>query len=313
METKKYYTYQYKIQNFDQKDVIKSEIFTVNDNKWILQIYLYGNDENNNEYVSVFLECINPPSVNNYFLYIQDSSGKSNKLNNNIYSENKDELFEEETKSWGYKKFIQRNKIINNDYVIFCVDIEIIDSFVLNKKFDDFFNNSKLSDIKFIIEGKELYASKIILCSVSDYFKYMFESEMKESNCDKNNPIYLKELMFRHVYSIFHYIYTGKLLIDNNSIDEYMEIYKIADMFNITNLVLKIKKYLIKKIDTCNINKLLSFSEGNDIIELREDIIKFICKDSKKIIKSEAFKEIINNSDINIYNFIVDIFDNLNL
>ena len=42
-------------------------------------------------------------------------------------------------------------------------------------------NNSMLSDVSFIVEGREIFAHKIILVSQSEHFKAMFLSGMRES------------------------------------------------------------------------------------------------------------------------------------
>ncbi len=68
---------------------------------------------------------------------------------------------------------------VENEVKIFCPHIERM--FRVVKEFESEFNNEKTADVKLIIEGKCIYAHKIILSARSNYFKAMFNSGMCES------------------------------------------------------------------------------------------------------------------------------------
>ena len=52
------------------------------------------------------------------------------------------------------------------------------------------FNNPKLSDVRFLIEGQTVYGHKLILAKASPVFESMFYGELKE----KREEIEIKDL-----------------------------------------------------------------------------------------------------------------------
>jgi len=68
---------------------------------------------------------------------------------------------------------------VENEVKIFCPHLDRM--FRVVKEFESEFNNDKTADVQLIIEGKCIYAHKIILSARSNYFKAMFNSGMCES------------------------------------------------------------------------------------------------------------------------------------
>lgn len=80
-------------------------------------------------------------------------------------------------------------------------------------------NNSKYSDVTFLIEGKEVHANRAILSVRSEYFKVMlYSGGMRESIIDRdeggkcsNEPIELSDVSYEVFLQILHYLYTDTI------------------------------------------------------------------------------------------------------
>ncbi len=67
-------------------------------------------------------------------------------------------------------------------------------------------NHPHLSDVTFIVENKPFYGHKIILSLLSEYFRHMFSSCMKEKEVSQIELPYISYPVFA---SIMQYLYTG--------------------------------------------------------------------------------------------------------
>lgn len=316
-------SFQFEVLNInEQKEKFYSPTFTIENVNWKLLVFPKGNNQQN--YISIYLECQNPPVNNIHFtIFLQEKYGRSKNIislfsGNHTFTENVN-AFGEKEDIFGFQKFVPIESIKNYSKLIFGVDIKLKLTNILkdinkiNLPFSDKFNNPIFSDVKFIIDNKILYASKFILCSFSSYFYAMFkENKMKEYYNDESKPIPLKEVNYQSVFNAFKYIYTGEIPIqDNNNninVDDYIELYKVADMYIIEKLRKELISQLLNFININNFQKLLFFAKEYDLKKLWEDVIKFICNNWESIKYSEQLKVTIKteNSEL-LYDFVKDI------
>jgi len=78
------------------------------------------------------------------------------------------------------------------------------------KEFESEFNNDKTADVQLIIEGKCIYAHKIILSARSNYFRAMFNSGMCESG---NIYIYKRYFFFFERYKINEDVFNNMYIV----------------------------------------------------------------------------------------------------
>ncbi|CEM12535.1 unnamed protein product [Vitrella brassicaformis CCMP3155] len=72
----------------------------------------------------------------------------------------------------------------------------------------EFRNNPTFSDITFIVEGRQYYAHRIILCLLSDRFRAMFTSGMKESS---EKEIEIPGVRYEVFESMMDFLYSGEV------------------------------------------------------------------------------------------------------
>lgn len=257
------------------------------------------NKENYVGYISIYLHCINPPSLATYNISLQKDYGnvkdiiKTEKINNKLFLNDY---------GWGFNEFIEKSKILNknNNFIIISIKMEHQYEFSYeNINECIYFNNSELNDIKINVENKEIYESKYLLSINSPYFLSMFKSDMVESNCDKNEPIEIDNFKYEQIINVLYYLHEKKLVYYDNEkcIDKIMEMYEVADYFQIEQLTLKIETFLINKINIKNFDKMIIFSNKYNINSLKDSTINYISINKKEIINTENFKKIIDSGE----------------
>jgi len=137
-------------------------------------------------------------------------------------------------------------------------------------------NNPEFSDIKFIVEGRTIYAHKVIISQFSEKFKVMFESGMREC---RESQIELKDIKYRSFMILLKFLYTGSVEIDagtegqNLETEFLLELLKDADRFLLEPVLTECERMLYKRIDQSNALEVFSVIEN-----LRADYLKEYCQ-----------------------------------
>jgi hypothetical protein len=77
---------------------------------------------------------------------------------------------------------------------------------LLQNRLQHFFNEPEFSDVTFVVEGKRIYAHKLILCLVSDCFRAMFTTGFREAT---EKEIEIPNCSYGAFHAMMVYIYTS--------------------------------------------------------------------------------------------------------
>jgi leucine-zipper-like transcriptional regulator 1 len=139
--------------------------------------------------------------------------------------------------------------------------------------FRDMCNNLQYSDIQFIIEGKLIYAHKVIITRLSEHFNSMFASGMKES---RETVIEFKDIRYCVFIIILKYFYTGEIEIGAGTegqevnVEFIIDVLNTADMLLIDPVRLYCERMLIDKVDSSNVFYIQSACENSRANYLKE-------------------------------------------
>jgi len=131
--------------------------------------------------------------------------------------------------------------------------------------FAKLFNNSELSDVKFIVEGQEIYAHKVILAARSQHFKGMFFSGMKESS-EKIIP--LPDMQYKPFMDVLNYIYSGNVNILNA--DHAAELLEVCNYLKMDRLRALCEVVLRDNIDIENAAYVLQVADQYTAKQLKK-------------------------------------------
>ncbi|KAK4376279.1 hypothetical protein RND71_006956 [Anisodus tanguticus] len=135
---------------------------------------------------------------------------------------------------------------------------------------EQYVNNSTLSDVTFLVEGKRFYAHRICLLASSNAFRAMFDGGYRERDAKDieipNIPWNVFELMMR-------YIYTGS--VDVN-MDVAQDLLRAADQYLLEGLKRLCEYAIAQDISVENVSLMFELSEAFNALSLRNACILFI-------------------------------------
>jgi len=147
-------------------------------------------------------------------------------------------------------------------------------------------NNQYLSDVIFVIEGKEIYAHKYILQLRCEHFKVMFSSGLRES---RSNKITVTDFSFEVFQEVIRFIYTDNCNITNETIPGLLE---ASNFYQLDRLKALCEDYWYLDMDISNVAHFLAISDRFNANQLKNYALEYIFGNIKDVIKTEAWKEL---------------------
>lgn len=153
---------------------------------------------------------------------------------------------------------------------------------------------SDYSDVTFIVEGKKLYAHRVILAARSDYFRALLygggfvESDQSEINV---------QVPYKAFKALLQYIYSGVLSLNKmkNTID-VLDILGLANQYGFLELEDAISSYLHKILSVENACSILDSARLFGLNSLIDVCHTFIDRNAVNVLKDEAFNSISEES-----------------
>lgn len=295
--------YKWEINNFlvDCKETgqyLESAVFFLGGYRWQIRLYPQGKREEFKESISLVLKSFNESKLSvRYSFSILDNK------NEKYSTADLRAVFKLMGKECGRLNFIEHNRLmdtknnllLNNKLTILCeisIDIpsdaekqEIPESIENLCDFEKFLNNKKFSDVKFIVDGKEFHAHKMILSNRSEVFAAMFEHDIEE------NAITIEDIDFEVLKETFRFIYTGKV---NNIEKMAKELLIAADKYALVKLKCLCMEYLCAHLSVDNVIKCLEFADTYSVDLLKTRAMDFLVWNAKDIVNNAEFKLIKN-------------------
>lgn len=154
----------------------------------------------------------------------------------------------------------------------------------ITKELGEFVNNELGSDISFVVEGKNIYAHKI-MCMRCPYLRSMLCSNMKEST---QKEIVLQEIKYESFLSVLQYLYTDQV---NVNLDNAMELFQIADQFGIDRMRMICESCILSSVNIENAASVLLAADATRARDLRSKCMTFILQNFDAVSKTKAFTE----------------------
>lgn len=145
-------------------------------------------------------------------------------------------------------------------------------------------NNELFSDVHFLVEGQTVYAHRAILYSRSDYFRTMFDAQMRESSALK---IPIPDVSHDVFLAVMEYLYTRKANVRSGQ--HAVELLKAADMFRLDGL----RSYCVIKVEQAitvdNVCDIVYIADTHNTESLKQFCVNFIIQNFKAVIYSESW------------------------
>lgn len=328
------FVYKWEIENYliscegkETGQKLESPTFNAAGLKWRISLYPRGFSQEFKEYISIFLELLGDSSIEVKNCSLSILNGKNEKCTTCCYARM---VLEPLNQKYGRNDFIKpcelmerRKNLLPNGKLRILFEI-IVDPkvFIAKQKngssesnvqevgtnshftdFEKFFNNKEFSDIKFIVEGKELFAHKNILANRSKVFAAMFERVDDQGNSKDIEEV--EDVTYEVLEELVRFIYSRKI----NSIEKIAkDLYIAADKYGVHELKPICTESLCQiSLSADNALGYLDFADTYGIDELKSQAIEFAVTNVKYIRKFTGFKSIADlHKDV-----VVAVFDHL--
>ena len=152
--------------------------------------------------------------------------------------------------------------------------------------FKGFVNNEVLSDIQFIVEGRAIYAHKI-LCLRCPYFRNLLTGEYMES---RMSEIVLRDVCYSTFLQLLEYLYTDHVNI-GPAMDTAMDLFEAADRFGIDRLKKLCEQEMLAAINTNTVARILFTADERNADHLRERSMQYILTHFNEVSRTQGFEE----------------------
>ncbi|XP_001381548.2 kelch repeat and BTB domain-containing protein 3 [Monodelphis domestica] len=141
-------------------------------------------------------------------------------------------------------------------------------------------------DFKIIVKDEIIPCHRCVLAACSDFFRAMFEVNMKERD---DGSVTISNLSPKAVKAFLDYAYTGKTEITDDNVEMF---FQLSSFLQVSFLSKACSDFLIKSIDLVNCLQLLSISDSYGASHLFDHALKFVQHHFSLLLKSTDFLEI---------------------
>ncbi|XP_068130543.1 kelch-like protein diablo [Hyperolius riggenbachi] len=169
-----------------------------------------------------------------------------------------------------------------DDYTEFCSE----DEGTLHKLIQglrDFYFTETLCDVTILTEGRTFLCHRVVLASVSPYFRAMFTTCMVES---QQGEVSLLDVSSSTIETILHFIYTGEAAITLGNVEA---LFTVSSRLQITDMQEQCSRFLIKTLNNDNCFWTYRLASTHYHSRLLEMAMKYINWHITSIFKNEDF------------------------
>lgn len=146
----------------------------------------------------------------------------------------------------------------------------------LVSNFRSLINDSEMSDVCFLVEGRMTYAHKAILAVRSDYFRAMlFNGHMRESSSSGDIPVEISDVSHSVFLQVLEFLYTDNV-VGPVSLEEAINLMVASEQFMIDRLKGICEDLIRTDITVDNVISVLVASHQHNAFGLKEIAMEYI-------------------------------------
>lgn len=138
-------------------------------------------------------------------------------------------------------------------------------------------NNADLADVRFLVEGKEVFAHRAVLAIRSEYFRVMLCGGMRESTGKSpDSPIELPDVSHTVFLKVLEFLYTDTA--DDVSLETGIHLLIASELFMLDRLKALCEDLIRRDISVDNVISILVASHRHNASGLKDIALEFILK-----------------------------------
>jgi hypothetical protein len=146
-------------------------------------------------------------------------------------------------------------------------------------------NAEAFPDVRFLVEGREVYAHRAVLCARSAHFRAMFSSEFRER---AQSVVELPDVSHAAFLAALAFLYTG--MARDLAPDVALDVLGLADHLGLDGLRALCASSLMHSIDAGSVCSLVAHAHRCGAAELKQACLDFLLKHSGAKIDLSALK-----------------------
>ncbi|THG12713.1 hypothetical protein TEA_026840 [Camellia sinensis var. sinensis] len=162
---------------------------------------------------------------------------------------------------------------------------------------EQYVNNSTLSDVTFLVEGKRFYAHRICLLASSDTFRAMFDGGYRERDA---KDVEIPNIRWDVFELMMRYIYTGSVDVH---LDIAQELLRAADQYLLEGLKRLCEYAIAQDISVENVLLMYELSEAFNATSLKHACILFILEKFDKLSNMPWYSDLIQRVLPEMHNY----------
>ncbi|ELR17140.1 BTB/POZ domain containing protein [Acanthamoeba castellanii str. Neff] len=163
-------------------------------------------------------------------------------------------------------------------------------------------NNKRYSDVIFSIEGKIVYAHKVILCSRNEFFKAMLLGPWAKEKCTEEDPILITDTPYHIFYSVVEFSYTGDC--PQIEPDTVVDLYQASHQYMLLELRKRCENIIEEAVGVDNAVPIYELGHIYEDVKMKEKALAFITQDAdtfQLISANSAFSDLPEHLLVDIY------------
>lgn len=151
-------------------------------------------------------------------------------------------------------------------------------------------DNPRFSDVRFVVGGQTVHAHRAILYSRSEYFRKMFESQMRESTAME---IPIPGVAHAVFLAVMEYLYTKHVNLRGGQ--HAVDVLKAADMFHLDGLRALCVVKVEQAINVDNVTIVCELADSVNTETLKQFCFNFIIQNFKSVIATTSFHNLMRD------------------
>ncbi|KAL2320510.1 hypothetical protein Fmac_029479 [Flemingia macrophylla] len=308
---------------------VKSETFSVGGYEWIVLFYPEGHNDEDNDYVSIFVALVSEDATNVRALFelvMLDQTGEDNHQVNSHFDLLPDtgpHTLKAEGSMWGYRRYMKRSVLKTSRFLKDdCLKIQCTVGVLMTSSIDYFdvkhievpesdiaahfealLHDEELSDVTFVVDGERFPAHKLILVTRSTTFGAQFLGRTEIAKPE----IVITDMEPRVFKAMLQYIYTDNLSPDEDlltpcsaSLESVFESFVpklliAARKYGLPRLVRVCEYLLIQDLSINIVAYLLAFADRHKATLLRSKCLEFSADCLHDVLQTEGCKYLKEN------------------
>ncbi|XP_043928544.1 kelch repeat and BTB domain-containing protein 3 [Protopterus annectens] len=153
------------------------------------------------------------------------------------------------------------------------------------KVLQNFRDQNIFYDFHIIVKGESFPCHRCVLAAGSDFFRAMFEVDMRERD---NGSVMISSLSPKAVKAFLDFAYTGEIAINDDNVEM---LFQLSSFLQVSVLSKACSDYLVKTLDLTNSLQLLSIAESYGSARLYDQALQFVQQHFSLLLKSSEFLE----------------------